>query len=841
MFQPKRKIWHLLTAGFSIFFFSLSVSIGSEIANFPNSAETSSLGIGVSSAQDSRASVLQIQEGIRAENSEKIPSLELPPKPPVSEGGELSSLNRIAKLEPALFEGLKIENVKRFGVDLFESTLPEVGELSPNMGVVPDSYRIGVGDEIEVHFWNQTQNEVFRSMVSPDGRIAFPLAGEISIMGIRYSELRESLLRQLKRFYTEIDLSFRILRLRNFPVYLTGEAVSPGMIIANALLSPIRLLMFKGGPGTRGSFRSLNLIRAGKVKYTIDLYELLLKGKVEAAIRFEPDDVLHIPLAKKRVALLGSVRRTGIFELKEEESLKDLLQFGGGFEGGADQSFLQVVRFDMQGRVSIKDLNPSTDEMISLGDGDVVIARILKQPIQNKVSVEGHVFHPGVFQWVPGLNIKELVQKAQGIPADTYLKRANLYRPLEEKTTFNLNKGLKVEAAEELIPVDLSMEFSGERATLVRAGDRLVIYSLPEVQMMPSVEVVGSVNQEGSFPLYGKSRVIDILFLAQLNESSYMLRGEIHRRTQGGLKILTFNLQEAIQGDREQNLVLENGDIISIFKDPDLRDQGRVYLKGLVQFPGVYPFQRGERLWDVLERAGGIHNSGYLKAAIFSRESVRKRQIKVRDDYIQQEQGRLETMKLEITQSETEEEERKRSLTGVEQVEGLVGKLSRVEVIGRIQLDFSGIHSLEDLKNSEVNILLEDGDQLDIPPTPSEITILGQVYSPGTLLYRSDQRVSDYLSLAGGVSEFAHAQRIYILKADGSAIPLSSARRPKRSLLYIKGVHKDSNNGLSRQVEPGDTIVVPARLRIRSDRFEKTLDAVYKTAVSVGALGGLFK
>jgi protein involved in polysaccharide export with SLBB domain len=249
----------------------------------------------------------------------------------------------------------------------------------------------------------------------------------------------------------------------------------------------------------------------------------------------------------------------------------------------------------------------------------------------------------------------------------------------------------------------------------------------------------------------------------------------------------------------------------------------------------------GERLADVLKRAGGIRQEGYLRAARFLRQSVRERQILARDEYIAQERSRLESLKVEITQQEIDDKERKRSLSGVDQVTTLVDRLAGSDILGRIQLDFRGVSTLEEIKISEMNISLEDGDVFEVPGIPSEVTILGQVYSPSTVLHRKNLKLNDFLSLAGGFTEFAHKESIYILKADGSATPARKARTKTRSLAYVKGALSEGSSSYQYVVEPGDTIVVPAKLRMRHDRFQRTLDAVYKSAISVGALAGLFK
>ena len=76
--------------------------------------------------------------------------------------------------------------------------------------------------------------------------------------------------------------------------------------------------------------RHIQLKRDGKVLTDFDLYELLVKGDKTGDRQLQPGDVLYIPPPGPQVALLGSVREPGIYELRGEETLGDLLDAAGG-------------------------------------------------------------------------------------------------------------------------------------------------------------------------------------------------------------------------------------------------------------------------------------------------------------------------------------------------------------------------------------------------------------------------------------------------------------------------------------------------------------------------------
>jgi protein involved in polysaccharide export with SLBB domain len=156
----------------------------------------------------------------------------------------------------------------------------------------------------------------------------------------------------------------------------------------------------------------------------------------------------------------------------------------------------------------------------------------------------------------------------------------------------------------------------------------------------------------------------------------------------------------------------------------------------------------------------------------------------------------------------------------------------------------SSIKNLVQLASSENNVQLEDGDYFEVPAKPSEVSIIGQVHSPCTLLYRKGASIDSYLNYAGGLTGQADRNQIYILRIGGEAVPLKTLHRGRRSEpqgVYVASLKDSSDHTLmGTSLQPGDTIIVPAKLRIGKSRFKEMLDITYKTAVSVGAMISLF-
>jgi protein involved in polysaccharide export with SLBB domain len=144
------------------------------------------------------------------------------------------------------------------------------------------------------------------------------------------------------------------------------------------------------------------------------------------------------------------------------------------------------------------------------------------------------------------------------------------------------------------------------------------------------------------------------------------------------------------------------------------------------------------------------------------------------------------------------------------------------------------------LKNSEFDFELEDGDKLDIPEKNSVVNVFGAVMTQGSHLYSARLNFQDYIDATGGYSNYADQDNVFILKVDGSARKVSknfigwSASRSRWEMTAY--------GGEARQVEPGDTIVVPEKTdRIAWLREIKDITTILMNiAVAAGVVVALF-
>ena len=169
----------------------------------------------------------------------------------------------------------------------------------------------------------------------------------------------------------------------------------------------------------------------------------------------------------------------------------------------------------------------------------------------------------------------------------------------------------------------------------------------------------------------------------------------------------------------------------------------------------------------------------------------------------------------------------------LKQTKDFLEKLKSVRATGRMVLEIS---SPEALKKSIYDIELENGDTLFIPQNPQSLQTLGAVFNQATFVFDNTKGIPDYVAMAGGYTESADKDRIYILKVNGSAV------RPERSRFFLSSTSAYTTREGGPVLEPGDTIVVPEKLdRIAWIRETKDITQIlFQIAVAAGVVIALF-
>lgn len=314
--------------------------------------------------------------------------------------------------------------IRRFGAELITGSawtnLPEGPAL------VPDDYLLGPGDEVALNIWGGVDANL-RLTVDRSGRIAIPRVGSVSLVGVKYADLREVISQRVALQFRNFQLSVGLGQLRGVRVYVTGFVQHPGAYTLNSVSTVLQALLAAGGPSPVGSMRNIQLRRGANTVGNLDLYDLLMRGDRSADRVLRDEDVIHVAPVGPQVGVIGSVNKSAVFELRSGEDIAEVLKMAGGFSAVADRSRVAVNRLNENSSARIRELPLPENLTQNLSHGDVLrvfSAVEVAQPAlrQNKrVRVEGEVLRPGDYVLPAGSSLRDAVRAAGGMTAQAFL------------------------------------------------------------------------------------------------------------------------------------------------------------------------------------------------------------------------------------------------------------------------------------------------------------------------------------------------------------------------------------------------------------------------------------
>jgi protein involved in polysaccharide export with SLBB domain len=284
------------------------------------------------------------------------------------------------------------------------------------------------------------------------------------------------------------------------------------------------------------------------------------------------------------------------------------------------------------------------------------------------------------------------------------------------------------------------------------------------------------------------------------------------RRTE----LIQIDLEAVIRGDASADVALEPFDSLSIHELPEWESQAAVTLIGEFRFPGRYSIKRGETLRSVVERAGGLTEYAFPEGSVFTRDELKEREQKQLDSLATRLQNDLVTLALQGAAANQAQ-----AGTALTVGQSLLTQVRTAEGVGRLVIDLR--RTMTSATGSAVDIILRDGDRLLVPKFQQEVTVIGEVQTATSHLYRPEYSRDDYLSLSGGVTRRADRENIYVVRADGSVVASQGNRWFTRN---------------SVEVKPGDTVVVPLDTeKLPALPFwQSVTQIIYNLAISAAAV-----
>ncbi len=529
-----------------------------------------------------------------------------------------------------------------------------------------------------------------------------------------------------------------------------------------------------------------------------------------------------------QILVVGQAKRPGTYTVSSLSTLVNALFASGGPDGSGSMRRIQLKRqnrticeFDLYDLL----LNGDRSKDVPLLPGDVIYI----PPVGHLVAVTGSVNLPAIYEIHDNATIRDEVEIAGGLNTTADGSRVVLER-IENRTT------RKVE------------EFGLDGAGLARPlqdGDVLRVFSVSP-RFENAITLRGNVAQPGRYPWRDGMRVCDLipsrdaiikrdywmrqnaLGTGQLGWSDNVVDQHtdfqrnaaeinwdyavIQRLNHEDLtaRLLPFNLGKAIADkEGEDNLQLMPGDVITIFSQNDLavpleKRTKFVWVEGEVKRTGVYRVEPGETLRDLVARTGGLTPNAYLFASDFRRETTRIQQQKELERIAEEFDKELRAKATQVG-GQGASDERAVAQEQIAAQRSVLEKLRQVQATGRIVLELKPT-------DKDVSALpalpLEDGDRLTIPPKPATVEVLGAVYNQNSFMFQPGRTLGAYLSEAGGGTREADKSRLFVIRADGS--------------VNSKQMHREFfvGNFDSLRLMPGDTIVMPQKIRTRNSMLQ---------------------
>lgn len=692
------------------------------------------------------------------------------------------------------------KELKVFGSEIFNNSKIS---FEPNLYLpTPANYIIGTNDELLVDV-SGLYDVSYKAIVSPEGRIRIPNAGLLKVGGMTFESATNSIKRELSKYYSGINtgetkVNVSLGNIRSIKVSIAGEAAFPGTYTLPSLATVINALYACGGPGKIGSMRDVKVVRNEKTVAELDFYQFLMTGKLNNNIVLQDNDVIIIEPNTNKVIVDGAINRRGIYEVKQGESLYDMLNYAGGFREDANRSMISVFRYSGTRR-TVVDI-PATYAATSLvKSGDSIYIAKIENVFDNRVELSGAVYRPGGYELTADLSVKTLIEKAGGVLDDAFINMATIKRQrkndLPEMISFNLGKVLKGE----------------NKDVVLMKGDSVQVDFISDFMEEQVVSIEGEVVDPGRFPLTMKMSVRDLIFKAKgFTEKASTDNVELIRiikdpsKMEGGNKksvINNFKFDKDLNFDEDSgDIELENGDLVIVRPIEGIEPIRIVSIDGEVKNPGFYNIEhKNIKVSDLVKMSGGFTKYAFVGGAYLLRNENRDLNENSMSNILSRNLKRI----MQSTSSNNFDMSmlNKMQVNSIEELNALdtISGLSNVKEIQDL-LQSQGVVSLdlnEIIKQpgSYKDIFIEDGDILFVPKKSQTVKVIGEVMYPSFVVHTNSYGFRDYITSSGGFSNRALKKNSFVLRPNGKVIGT-------KSFLGIK---------IYPKVVAGSIIVVPKK------------------------------
>ena len=658
-----------------------------------------------------------------------------------------------------------------FGRNIFNNKLLTF-EPNQNMAT-PANYCLGAGDLVIIDVWGASQ-QTFEGTISPDGVVVIDGVGPIKLAGLTVKQATQTVKSRLGQYYADCSFSLSVGDTRSIQVQVVGDVMVPGTYTLSSLSSAFNALYAAGGINEIGTLRDIKVYRSGRQVASIDVYDYLLNGNEKGDIRLQDNDIIQVGPYECLVNVRGKIKRPMFYEMKRSETVKQLLRYAGGFSGDA---YTKNVRLS---RKSGQEYSMYTVDEFQMGnfnvmDGDSLYVDSVIARYNNMVEVRGAVKHAGQYQLGGEIQtVRGLLQVAEGLREDAFRNRAVMHREKDDLTL-------------EMVSVDIDGILNGTVADIpLKKGDVLFVPSTVDMKGEQVLKISGEVIYPGTYQYAENTTVEDLILQAGgLTEAASMAKVDVFRRINDinsveNTGVMAESFSFAIEDGfrvKEGGFKLLPYDEVVVRRSPSYSEQKNVSITGCVNFEGQYSMtSKNFRLSDLVKAAGGVTSLAYTKGARLNR-------VMTPDERMQRESSlRAAQIQLYEESLSSDKEFNKAQADSLLQMKMDLGTTYPVAVNLEKAMANPGCPD---------DIVLREGDQVEIPQFSNTVKISGEVSYPISMNYKKGETLSYYIKRAGGYGNKAKKDGVYAIYMNGAVEKIS-----KRS---------------SKAIEPGCEIVVPTK------------------------------
>ena len=625
---------------------------------------------------------------------------------------------------------------------IFSQSLPSA--FFEVQGIIPADYPLKQGDYLELSLWGAVEKQ-FSLHVNNQGNVFVEGAGLINVANLSLGEAEKLITKKLQNVYSgivqgRISVNLRTTRLAPTKVFVMGSVKRPGGYDLPGNANVFLALYKAGGPDEYGSVRNIIVRRSNGDSAKIDLYDFLVRGQKTGEGILRDGDLVFIQKAEKLVKATGTIGRPAIYELKNGETLSDLLAFAGGLLPNTEHT-VNLWRINKEtGAPEVFDPGSAKDfasrkKVFQMQDGDSIFVFSSTKHNINAIQVTGSVFYPGYYVWAEGMLIKDAVALAGGLSSEAFKDRAIVER-INADSSFSY----------------FSDDFDGSRNLKLLPGDNVVVLDSRRLKNWRMVSVTGFVKNPNDFEWQENLDALDLVALcggflpnAMKNEIT------IERLIEGKQKteIINLPIKNELSAKNNKNLILMPGDRIVVKMDTSYYEHEVVALTGAFKNPGFYSLaKRGETFKSFINRLAIIDEAAFIKGGQLFRRVPKASDITSTTSTaaILFNSRSIDTTAFFKPQDTT--------ITSY-----------------RINFDFERV-----LKGKDKDIELQANDSIYIPFEMLTVNVIGEVISPGHILWQKGWNSYDYLNAAGGLAITGDEDRIVLTYANGSKTKINKAK-----------------------------------------------------------------